>query len=290
MKRFHRLILYTLYTVSLIVTVYLAVSGWYFYRLEYQARPHHPMYEAWKPSGSIGHTLGVIGSVFLVSLLAYVLRKRFRPMHSWGNIKHWLNFHIWMGITGPILIMYHSAFKFHGIVAYSFWSMVAVALSGILGRYLYIQIPRTRSGVLIGKMDLEKQDHEYWMQLQQIKGLNEETVNSIRDYIDKLGRIRKKSWAVLPEYILQDILRPYRMLKLRKTVISTANLTRKERRPVLKLILKQELLARRMAFLDAAHFMLHYWHIIHRPFAATMYLFMIVHIIVAILFGYTWIF
>ena len=41
-----------------------------------------------------------------------------------------------------MLVLFHTAFKFGGIVAVSFWSMVAVFLSGIIGRFIYIQIPK----------------------------------------------------------------------------------------------------------------------------------------------------
>lgn len=46
-----------------------------------------------------------------------------------------------MGLFGPILITYHTTYKLGGIVAVSFWSMVVVMVSGIIGRYIYVQIP-----------------------------------------------------------------------------------------------------------------------------------------------------
>jgi len=73
-------------------------------------------------------------------------RKRFRSLHRIGILKHWLEFHIFLCTLGPILVLYHTSFKFGGLVAISFWSMVAVFLSGIIGRFIYIQIPRTIEG------------------------------------------------------------------------------------------------------------------------------------------------
>ena len=42
---------------------------------------------------------------------------------------------IWdiVGICGPLFIILHSSFKVGGLVALSFWSMIAVAVSGIAG-------------------------------------------------------------------------------------------------------------------------------------------------------------
>ena len=73
-------------------------------------------------------------------------RKRYRILSRIGLLKHWLEFHIFLCTLGPILVLFHTAFKFGGLVAISFWSMVAVFLSGIIGRFIYLQIPRTIEG------------------------------------------------------------------------------------------------------------------------------------------------
>lgn len=44
------------------------------------------------------------------------------------------------------MVLFHTAFKFGGIVAISFWSMVAVVASGVIGRFIYNQIPRSIQG------------------------------------------------------------------------------------------------------------------------------------------------
>ena len=44
------------------------------------------------------------------------------------------------------MILFHTSFKFGGIVSISFWSMVAVVASGVIGRFIYLQIPRTMQG------------------------------------------------------------------------------------------------------------------------------------------------
>jgi hypothetical protein len=104
------------------------------------------LHEDLKPGGIVGHGTGVIGSLMMLLLLLYSIRKRFRFMRGRGDIGYWLNYHIWLGITGPLLVIFHSAFKLHGIIVISFWSMVGVALSGVFGRFLYLQIPRAESG------------------------------------------------------------------------------------------------------------------------------------------------
>jgi hypothetical protein len=63
-------------------------------------------------------------------------------------------------------------------------------------------------------------------------------------------------------------------------------------RPVLREILRavrqKAVLERRLVLWSRLQQLFHYWHVIHKPFAIVMYLFMIVHIAVALLTGYGW--
>ena len=100
-----------------------------------------------KPSGIVGHGIGIFGSLFMVvGVISYMARKRYRFMSRMGILKYWLEFHIFLCTLGPVLVLFHTAFKFGGLVAVSFWSMVAVFLSGIAGRFIYLQIPRSIEG------------------------------------------------------------------------------------------------------------------------------------------------
>ncbi|MBD3165408.1 hypothetical protein GF324_02315 [bacterium] len=291
MKLLHRILLTIFYTFTVLVVIGLAVYGQPYYTLPVAERSHHPMYELWKPGGLIGHGLGVVGSVLLLMLLGYVLRKRLHFMSNWGNIRMWLNYHIWMGITGPLIILYHTSFKFGGIVAVSFWSMAAVALSGVLGRYLYLQIPRTRTGAEVGRQELEEQERNYWIELQGISGMDDTAVEKIKSHIgSESGSESKRTWSALPALVFGDLARPFRRMNLKRTLKRETSLDTTQIKRVMELADEQEKLARRIGFLDAAQAMLHHWHIIHRPFAAVMFLIMFVHIGVVVLFGYTWVF
>lgn len=129
-------------------TLFILVSeGYSFYQLKLEERPFHTDYQQLKPSGAWGHGLGIFGSLsMLIGVAGYMLRKRNRTMQKWGLLKHWLEFHIFLCTIGPLMVLFHTSFKFGGIVAVSFWSMVAVFLSGIIGRFIYIRIPRSIEG------------------------------------------------------------------------------------------------------------------------------------------------
>jgi hypothetical protein len=142
----HRVVLALLYLLAFAAIAHYLVTGWTYYRTPLLERPHHPSFWNLKPGGVYGHSFGVIGTALMTVMLLYSVRKRARPLRRAGAIGMWLDFHIFCGIVGPLFVILHSSFKVQGLVALSFWSMIAVASSGVLGRYLYRQIPRTRAG------------------------------------------------------------------------------------------------------------------------------------------------
>ena len=143
----HRIYLGLMVLTVAFALVVLTVKGSEYYRTGIDERVYHDGHAALKPSGIVGHGLGIFGSLFMVvGVISYMARKRYRFMSRMGLLKHWLEFHIFLCTLGPVLVLFHTAFKFGGLVAVSFWSMVAVFLSGIAGRFIYLQIPRSIEG------------------------------------------------------------------------------------------------------------------------------------------------
>ncbi|HLO89794.1 MAG TPA: hypothetical protein VK172_01395 [Lentimicrobium sp.] len=143
----HRIYIFSMVLIVALVLGYLVYNGISYYQVKIEERFFHPDYALLKPSGILGHGYGIAGSLFMIiGVGTYMLRKRNRKLFKLGVLKHWLEFHIFLCTLGPILVLFHTSFKFGGIVAISFWSMVAVFLSGIAGRFIYIRIPRTIEG------------------------------------------------------------------------------------------------------------------------------------------------
>lgn len=93
------------------------------------------------PRSNLGFYLGVVGSVMMLALLAYPLRKYVRFMHRWGALKNWFRIHMIMGIVGPILVLFHSTFHLRSMNAtVALFSMLGVVISGIIGRFIYTRI------------------------------------------------------------------------------------------------------------------------------------------------------
>lgn len=106
--------------------------------------------------GFYGHTIGIIGFVFmLLTETLYSLRKRSRSAR-WGRMADWLQFHIFTGIVGPFMVLLHTSWKFNGLAGVTLLLTGVIVFSGFIGRYIYTRIPRTADGIedpgLVGSM------------------------------------------------------------------------------------------------------------------------------------------
>lgn len=91
----------------------------------------------------LGYYLGIVGSVLMLALLLYPLRKRISGLRFIGGVRPWFRIHMLLGIIGPALILLHSNFSlgsFNSTIALI--CMLTVAGSGFVGRFLYARIHR----------------------------------------------------------------------------------------------------------------------------------------------------
>jgi hypothetical protein len=143
----HRIFLSALVIIVFFTLILLISDGISYYNTSLDERVYHPSHAVLKPSGNTGHGIGIAGSLcMIIGMASYMARKRYRILSRLGALKYWLEFHIFLCTLGPVLVLFHTAFKFGGLVAISFWSMVAVFISGIIGRFIYIQIPHNIDG------------------------------------------------------------------------------------------------------------------------------------------------
>ncbi len=289
--RIHRTILIFLYAVGILFAVIVQIKSYEYYSLPIELRPHSPKHLAMKPGGVWGHGLGVVGSSMILLLFLYSARKRHLFGLRFGKIKYWLNIHIFFGIMGPVLINLHTSFKFGGIVAISYHSMMAVMVSGILGRYLYVQIPRTLSGDELTIREIEDKNNLMNRMLKEKYLLSEKFVNRIQAISGISPGDRPKGLFAIWAIIKNDFSRFFRIRTLKRDIRrAKVNLPRREIHKLISVVKQKSLLMRKMTFLSTIQPMLHYWHVIHKPFAYVMIIIMFVHIAIAILFGYRWIF
>jgi len=106
----------------------------------------------------LGYLLGITGGSAMLALLLYPLRKRLRFMHRWGPVKYWFKTHMLLGVLGPIMILFHANFGLGSANSnLALFSMLAVAISGLFGRYFYARIHHGLYGAHATLKELRKE-------------------------------------------------------------------------------------------------------------------------------------
>jgi hypothetical protein len=100
-----------------------------------------PLHDYIDPGEGIGLALGITGTTMLFLLFGYSIRKRMPYTHKAIPLNKWFLGHMWLGVLGPIFILWHCRYSFgaqNSNVALS--SMLTVASSGLVGRFLYKRV------------------------------------------------------------------------------------------------------------------------------------------------------
>ena len=284
----HRIYIALLFIVVILALVYLLINGYSYYSLSIDQRFFHPEHQNLKPSGNVGHGLGIIGSLMmLVGVVTYMIRKRLKRFSRLGILKYWLEFHIFLCTLGPIFILFHTSFKFGGLVAVSFWSMIAVVLSGVIGRYIYIQIPHSIEGRELSLNELDQMKNAIREKLTVGSGMDsgttEEVLQAVKLRPDRSGN--NMLTRSIEKYRFERNTRQKVQQILQRNQISGKNY-----KEIIELITEEINLNRKIDRLITMQNLFRYWHIAHLPFALLMLIIMLIHIVVSITFGAHWIF
>jgi hypothetical protein len=287
-KAAHKIYLAILVTIVFIAFITLVYNGMSYYKLSMEERFNHPDHALLKPSGIIGHGLGIAGTLFIIfGVTSYMARKRYRFLSRLGVLKYWLEFHIFLCTLGPLLVLFHTAYKFGGLVAVSFWSMVAVFLSGIIGRFIYLQIPHTIEGRELSLNEVRGLKTDVAVVLKNSYNLDEETYNLLVDSIKRRVGVYKKNIIVR---FIRNYFRDQRTIITIKSLLRKNVLPKPDRKMIIGLITDDIKMNQKIERLDTMQSLFKYWHVVHSPFALIMLVIMVIHVAVTIIFGYRWIF
>lgn len=239
----------------------------------------------------VGYWLGVAGGVMMLMLFSYPLRKYVRPLHRLGKVKWWFLAHMVMGIGGPLLILIHSTFRVGSLnAAVALYSMLLVAGSGVVGRFIYLRVHRGLSGQ---KLSLQ--------QLQSRAGLDESEARSRLHFAPEVeARLLAFSEAQLgagagwSAWLRQVFVLPVQMwlvywhcvAELRQPLIqlarrrhwSAADLSRR-RYLARKLVRRYLASVVRVAQFSAYERLFALWHVLHVPFIYILVISSVVHVI-----------
>lgn len=289
MKKWLHISFISIMAIICIVTIlYLSIEGFSYYNTPLAERFYHENHDLFKASGALGHGIGILGTFLIIfGVFSYMIRKRKRILSRFGLLKHWLEFHIFLCTEGAILILFHTSFKFGGIVSISFWSMVAVVVSGIIGRFIYIQIPRTLEGRELNLQELQNLKSDIPQYASQNFGLSQLESDQLSGIIDiKLNTVGKNSMIRFFNHYFFGL----KQLSKTRSFLSSTSITRKHKKHLIRIVKKELNLNRKIEWLTSMQSLFKYWHVAHLPFALIMLVIMVIHVGVTLLFGYKWIF
>lgn len=290
-KTLHKIYIAFFFAAGIASLILLSWYGYDYYRLPLTERPFSSTHADLKPSGVIGHGLGILGTLMMaLGVSTYMIRKRMRVFFSWGYLKHWLEFHIFLCTLGPVFVLFHTAFKFGGIVAVSFWSMTAVVLSGFAGRYIYVQIPRSIKGNELSLSEIEDYRRSLDTEIENAVSKSSKLTERLKLLFERRTSASPGVWASLMQPVSDYFFMRRQLHLLRGELDAEQVITPGARRELIQAIKQRFQLERRNVILKQMQRLFRYWHIFHLPFAITMFVIMIIHVAVTIAFGYKWIF
>jgi hypothetical protein len=266
----------------------LLVWGFEYYATPLQERAYSAFHEELKPSGIVGQGYGVVGTLLmLIGVTMYSLRRRVRFFHRFGKIKTWLSVHIFLCTMGPFLIVLHTTLKFGGIVSIAFWSMIAVVSSGFFGRYVYVRIPKTLNGQFMTLQSIEDHRNGLLQTIALRSGLSESDVQQVQ----AVGQRRPPGTFVgaLFQSVWYDATAGVHDRRIQR-LLATKGVPPKARAAAAALFREEAELEQQVALLQPFQRLFKYWHLLHMPLAIVMLVIVLVHVAVAILLGYTWLF
>ena len=284
----HKVFILFLVFMTILAVVAVAVHGLGYYLTPVSTRHFRTDYEQMRPSGDYSHGLGILGaSMIILGVSTYSTRKRMRALWNLGKLSGWLEFHIFLCLLGPLLVVFHTTFKAGGVAAISLWTMLSVASSGIIGRFLYAQIPKNIQGNELTAAQITGELDRLSTKL---------STNKIGE---RLSKIIFQSFEMLPkpQSIWEATQTFVKLISLRLTIrrlvrqMITSNVhsraTAKEMQSTARAFAA---LIQKSLVLSQAGKLFYYWHVIHLPFSIIMFITLAAHVAVTVILGYRWIF
>jgi hypothetical protein len=295
-ERGHRTRVLLAWLLALAIVLVIAGYGMNYYTLSAADRPLSPKHEALRPSGSIGMKLGMLGVFLFFLIYLYPLRKKWGWLARQGNTRHWLDFHVVLGTLAPIIVAFHATFKFGNIAGMAFWSMLAVTVSGFVGRYLYAQIPRNLNAAELTMKEMRDMEQSMRNELAAQDFIFGKRMNKLNDLPAAKDVAHMPMLLALLYMILIDLKRPFQvsLLRLQSTGLPAwlgslfgflptrdAKLERG-----IAFARKQVQLSKRVLFLTRTGQVFRLWHVVHRPFSYLFAVLALLHIALALFMGY----
>lgn len=243
------------------------------------------------PEEGLGYWLGIIGGSLMLLLLLYPAGKKSQLLRRLGLSKYWFRFHMIIGLVGPLLILYHCNFSVDAMNSkVALYSMLAVAISGIIGRHFYTRIHRGLYGKRAGIEELRSEISDSLENSRGLAAIFPEFIGQLHsvsaellgdEYTRSIGLRRSLSWTV-KYYIVRArlymIIR--RELGARAAVSETLQANAKNLRRTANAYAAQQVgLMRQVAQNAFYERLFSLWHLFHMPMFLLLVVSALVHVL-----------
>ena len=258
-----------------------------YYWLPPAQRPFSPLHKALKPGGPWGHGIGVVATVVMLSNFLLPLRKHWRRLKGKKSIRHWLTFHVFVGVMSPLVILFHSAFGSNNMIAtLCYGSLICVVGTGLVGRFLFGLVP------IAG---------DHYLELTELRSRMEQLRGSLNPLLEKVRRPQDIHWLLRkatsdpPEGVgfFRALLSfPVDAVRVRLSLVSCRShfATRDDYHEFRTMITRLLRLKRQASVFRTAKMVMTYWRGFHVVLAVFLVLVIVVHIATAWYLGYRWLF
>jgi hypothetical protein len=278
----HRAFAASLTALFVALAVLLAYRGWSFYTLPLHDRPGHPDFRVLRPTGFYGNGYGFAGAFLILTNLVYLARRRIHGF-TLGSMRFWLDLHVFTGLSGGLLIAFHSAFQLRSpLTTISAASLAVVVATGIVGRLLYALVPES------GETDLRDALHALGDAVPELPPRVVEILAELPVPRVPPNATLLQCLATVPRWRRASYRRQVAVRMLVDDVLVTE--PRERRRELRSLGRAVALAAAGEVRGHAGVALLRTWRSLHRLFALTMLVTVSIHIGVAWFYGYRWVF
>ncbi|MGE5346372.1 MAG: NAD(P)-binding domain-containing protein [Acidithiobacillales bacterium] len=258
-----------------------------YYGLSPAARAQSPLHNALRSGGIWGHGVGVVATMVMLSNFLLPLRKHWRRMKGRKPIRHWLTFHVFVGIMSPLVILFHAAFGLNNMVAtLCYTSLVCVVGTGLLGRFVYGLVP------VAG---------DRYLEITELRSRMEQIQGSLNPLLAKVRKPQNVHWLLrvaataVPEGVgtLRAMVTfPLDVVRIRIALMRCRSLfgDRKDYREFGRMIVRLLRLNRQVAVFRTAKTLMNNWRPVHVILAVFLLLVIAVHIATSVYLGYRWVF
>mgnify|MGYP001819768308 CR=1 FL=1 len=231
-----------------------------------------------------GYALGIIGGTLMLLLILYPISKRTTLLKRLLPMRYWFGLHMLFGIIGPVMILFHSNFQVGSLNSMvALVSMLLVAGSGLIGKYIYTNIHHGLYGKRITLHELREEAESKYKELSLIYGLDEK-VNNRRGIMEK--RVMRDYTGITLSLIHAMLLAiDSRRLKsgikrvLKSASASEALNTNSQKNKVIMAFVDRYTLAlRNVAAFRIYERMFSLWHILHLPLFIMLIITAVIHI------------